>query len=106
MECGSKVESSGGRMPKFCMDCGESLDGESKSTNSEAKNITASSSVKPDDIFQIEGSGQDPESSVFTFEKVLGSKEHKTSLNRPKGSKDIKDLKSRLRNRDSIDANQ
>ena len=106
MECGSKIEASGGRMPKFCMECGESLEGDSKTTHNEIKNVSESSSVNADDIFEIEGSGQDPESSVFTFEKVMGSKEHKSNLNRPKGSKDIKDLKSRLRNRDSIDANQ
>ena len=104
MECGSKIESSGGKMPKFCMECGESLDGESKSTSGQGENISECSSVEPDDMFEIEGSSQDPDSSVFTFEKVLGSKEHKTNLNRPKGSKDIKDLKNRLTNRESIDA--
>ena len=106
MECGSKIEASGGRMPKFCMECGESLDAQTTPSHSKTKDVPESIPVNADDIFQIEGSDKDPESSIFTFEDVLKSKTSGSQLNRPKGSKNIDDLKQRMRNRDSQDASQ
>ena len=102
-ECGHKCVASGGKVPKFCPECGFNLSGDvaTASTNQPAEIVEEDLdfNIRPEDAFVIESSHEEK----LTFGTVA-SQEKQSGSKRARGSVDLKDFRTQMKTNKPLEA--